>query len=115
MMSKMKEDAPVSMFNPRRENLALAFQEAFTDNVLLRSGRQSFADANAFRAQIREALKRADQEARTHGYAAESVKLSIFAVVAFMDETILNLQSQVFADWVRKPLQEELFGVHVAG
>jgi type VI secretion system protein ImpK len=115
MMSKIKEDAPLSTFNPRRENLAFAFQEAFTATVRLRSGRQSVADASAFRTQIREALRRADQEARTHGYAAETVKLAIFAVVAFLDETILNLQSQVFAEWVRKPLQEELFGVHVAG
>jgi len=115
MMSKMKQDASVSTFNPRSENLAFAFQEAFTAAVRLRSGRQSVADASAFRAQIREALRRADQEARAHGYAAESVKLAVFAVVAFLDETILNLQNQVFAEWVRKPLQEELFGVHVAG
>jgi len=36
-------------------------------------------------------------------------------VVAFLDESVLNSQNPVFADWPRKPLQEELFGVHVAG
>jgi len=64
---------------------------------------------------MREAFRRADQEARARGYSAESVKQSIFATVAFLDESILNLQNQTFAEWVRKPLQEELFGVHVAG
>ena len=114
-MSTVRDDPSVSPFTPRRENLAFAFQEAFTATVRLRSSRQSVADAGAFRTQIREALKRADQDARARGYAADTVKLAIFAVVALLDETILNLQSQVFAEWVRKPLQEELFGVHVAG
>jgi type VI secretion system protein ImpK len=41
--------------------------------------------------------------------------MSVFAVVAYMDESVLNLQSPVFADWARRPLQEELFGGHLAG
>ena len=36
-------------------------------------------------------------------------------MVAFVDESVLNLRSPVFADWPRRPLQEELFGHHVAG
>jgi type VI secretion system protein ImpK len=36
-------------------------------------------------------------------------------VVAFLDESVMNLHNPVFADWPRKPLQEELFGGHVAG
>jgi type VI secretion system protein ImpK len=36
-------------------------------------------------------------------------------VVAFLDESILNLQQPVFAQWHRKPLQEELFGIDIAG
>jgi type VI secretion system protein ImpK len=36
-------------------------------------------------------------------------------VVGFLDETILNLQSPLFANWPRQPLQEELFGTHMAG
>ena len=36
-------------------------------------------------------------------------------MVAFLDESILNLRQPVFKEWVRKPLQEELFGRHVAG
>ena len=102
-------------FTPRGENLSFTFQEVLTATVRLRSGRQSVADVTTFRNQMREALRRADQEARARGYSPESVKLSIFATVAFLDESILNLQNQTFADWVRKPLQEELFGVHVAG
>lgn len=99
----------------RVENLPLVFQEALTAIVRLRSNRQAVNDAEAFRQQIRQALRLADQEGRRLGYVEEDIRLGIFAVVAFLDESILNLQNPVFADWVRKPLQEELFGRHTAG
>jgi type VI secretion system protein ImpK len=35
--------------------------------------------------------------------------------VAFLDESILNLRNPIFAEWPRQPLQEEMFGHHVAG
>lgn len=99
----------------RSDNLALAFQEILTVGERLRSNRQPVPDANSFRHSVREALKAADHEARRRGYEAEDVNLAIFAVVAFLDESILNLRSPVFADWPRQPLQEEMFGHHVAG
>ena len=43
------------------------------------------------------------------------MKLASFALVAFLDESVLASENPVFADWPRKPLQEELFGTHVAG
>lgn len=99
----------------RPENLALVFQEIITVIERMRSNRQPISDAATFRQQVREALKGADQEARRRGYTAEDIQLAIFAVVAFLDETILNLRLPVFADWTRQPLQEELFGHHIAG
>ena len=99
----------------RPDNLALAFQEILTVVERLRSNRQPIPDAASFRYQFREALKLADAEARKRGYTAEDIQLAIFAVVAFLDESILNLRSPVFADWPRQPLQEEFFGHHIAG
>jgi type VI secretion system protein ImpK len=99
----------------RRENLALAFQEILTVSERLRSGRQAVTDAATFRHHILEGLKGADQQARGQGYTAEDIKLAVFAVVAFVDESVLNLRNEVFADWPRRPLQEELFGHHIAG
>jgi type VI secretion system protein ImpK len=108
--------APVPPQAPRRyENLALLFQEALTVVERLRANRQRVADPETFRAQMRNALKSAEQEALRRGYSAEDVRVATFAVVAFLDESILNSQNPIFADWPRKPLQEELFGVHVAG
>lgn len=102
--------APVS-----RDNLALYFQELFTGIVRLRAHRQDVADADQFRGQVLHAIRVAEQNAKARGYQDDDINLAIFAVVAFLDESILNLRKPVFNDWVRKPLQEELFGRHVAG
>lgn len=105
--------------SPRRAatgNLALIFQEIFTAIVRLRSNRQSISDAESFRQQIREAVRKAAQDARASGgYAHEDIKMATLAVVGFLDETILNLQNPMFASWPSKPLQEELFNEHIAG
>ena len=100
----------------RAENLALVLQEVLTVVVRYRANRQPVSDAESFRHQIREALKAAAHQARdVAGYSSEDVKFGIFAVVAFLDESILNSRNPVFADWPRKPLQEEMFGHHIAG
>jgi type VI secretion system protein ImpK len=101
---------------PRRsDNLALVFQELFTVIVRLRSNRQAVADAEAFRNAMRGALKRAEQDALARGYNSDDVRLAAFALVAFLDESVLNSRKPVFDDWSRKPMQEELFGGHMAG
>jgi type VI secretion system protein ImpK len=99
----------------RTENLALAFQEVLTAIVRLRSGRQEVNDAELFRQQVRAAMRSAHQDATRLGYVEEDIRLAVFATVAFLDESVLNLQNPAFAEWVRKPLQEEMFGRHTAG
>lgn len=97
------------------DNLALHLQELFTAVVRLRSRRQEVGSAETFRNQVLHALKNAEQAARAQGYADEDIRLASFAIVAFLDESLLNLRLPVFNEWVRKPLQEELFGRHVGG
>ncbi len=112
-MTQMSAAPPTSS---RPENLALIFQEVFTAIVRLRANRQAVSDAESFRHHIREAVKTAAQEARNRaGYPAEDIRKATLAVVGFLDETILNLQSPLFNNWPRQPLQEELFGTHMAG
>ena len=52
-------------------NLALGFQEVFTAVVRLRYNRQAVSDAETFRAQMRQALRVAEQEARSRGCSAD--------------------------------------------
>lgn len=99
----------------RRENLAFCFQELFTAIVRVRFNLQSVPSAESFRANAKELIRLATQDAAGRGYSAEDVKLAAFAVVAFLDESVLTSKSPVFSTWSRLTLQEELFGEHMAG
>lgn len=99
----------------RRGELALALQEAFTVAVRLRTRRQVATDAPSFRAHIKRLLAAADAQAREAGYDSGDVRLAVYAFIAFLDESVLNSGQTMFAEWPRQPLQEEVFGDHVAG
>jgi len=99
----------------RPGGLAQALQEAFTVTVRLRTGRQVASDARSFRTHIKGLLATADRDARARGFAPDSVKRSIYAFVAFLDESVLNSAQPMFSDWASQPLQEEIFGDHMAG
>lgn len=99
---------------PRGE-LAAALQEAFTVAVRLRAGRQVATDSISFRAQIKQLLATADQRARAAGYSGPTVKQAVYAYIALLDESVLSAGNAMFADWSRQPLQEEVFGEHMAG
>jgi type VI secretion system protein ImpK len=101
---------------PRRQGeLALALQEAFTVAVRLRTRRQVSPDAQSFRAHVKRLLAASDGQARDAGYDPADVRLAIYAFIAFLDESVLNSGQTMFAEWPRQPLQEEVFGDHVAG
>jgi len=98
----------------RPDNLALLFHDVLTAIVRLRANRQGVTDASAFRHHIREALKTAASQSLAAGYTAEDTSHATFATVAFLDESVLNSQNPIFVEWLRKPLQAELFGTHTA-
>lgn len=99
----------------KQENLALCFQELITVGERLRTGRQQVSDSATFRQQLLGAIDQSGETARKLGYPQEDVELATFAVIAFLDESILNLRSPVFADWPKQPLQEQRYGHHIAG
>ncbi len=102
--------------NPVRvASLASSLQEVFTAIVRVRFRLQRADNASVFRSEIRQLLQHAMQQARSLGYTNEGIQTSVFATVAFLDESVLNVQDPVFADWAGRPLQEELFGGHLAG
>lgn len=99
----------------RRGALALALQEVLTVTARLRGGRQVASDAASFRAHVKQLLAAADEEARRAGYDRNDIKLAIYAVTVFVDESVLNSPLPIFAGWPQKPLQEEIFGGHMGG
>jgi len=100
---------------PRRENLALIYQEILTVISRLRSNRQAVLDAGAFRGSMKAAIAAAEIEATRKGYSAADARLATFAVVAFLDESVENAKDLTSTDWSRQALQVELFGEHTAG
>ena len=97
------------------DNLALAFQEALTAIERVRAGREKVADAEIFRAEMLQQLIKANEEGRKRGYSNEDVRMAMFAAVALLDESILSSRNPAFANWARRPLQQEIFGGHQAG
>jgi type VI secretion system protein ImpK len=108
-------DTPRVDSAPVRTRLAVTLQEALTTVARLRANKQVATDAEAFRVRIKQVLATAEQEARTAGYASDDVRFALFAVIAFLDETVLNSGQPMFAHWSSRTLQEEVFGVHMAG
>ena len=107
MMSASSSVAPARLAN--------ALQESITAVVRLRAERQPVTDAGQFRAQLTQLLARAEQDAIGMGFTAQDARLAIFAVVAYLDESVLNARIPALADWARRPLQDELFGGHMGG
>jgi len=94
---------------PPKANLAMAFQELFTAVVRLRFNRQSAPNAEAFRSHMREAYRLAAEDAQAKGYSSEAVQMAGYAVIAFLDESVVGSRNFVFANWSLSPLQKELF------
>ena len=101
---------------PRTYSLASCYENALTIILRLWSlQQQSAANSQDFRTSIRAALKAAMEQAKAMGYSSEMNQLVFFAVVAFLDESVLKMQNPAFADWAQRPLQEEMFGHNRAG
>lgn len=101
---------------PRTFSLASCYENALTIILRLWSLQQQGAPSSQdFRVSIRAALKAAMEQAKAAGYSSEINQLAFFAVVAFLDESVLKMQNPAFADWAQRPLQEEMFGHNRAG
>jgi type VI secretion system protein ImpK len=101
--------------NLRSNSLAMAFQDVLTVILRVRYRVQRVADANGFRESIRKMIASATQESRRIGYSDQTSQMALYAIIGFLDESVLNSQDPTFQDWSRRPLQEEMFGGHFAG
>lgn len=104
---------PVSVRNGTK--LALLYQGLLTGIVRLVAGRQHVSDAESFRRKTKTALEQVQREASAAGYDSEDVQDTHLAVVAFLDEVVLNGDDRTRGEWQRITLQQELFGLTNAG
>jgi type VI secretion system protein ImpK len=94
--------------------LADILSPCFALIVHLRS-QTEFGDPAALRQRIKDLLDRAERDAQRTGIPDEHVETALFAVVAFLDETLLSSTWDQKDRWVSRPLQMERYGRFDAG
>ena len=99
----------------RQKNLAAIFQAVFTNIVRLRSRRLPVTSEFAFRREMMKLLKSAEDEATMLGYSPESVANAKFALVTFLDNSVLDSQNMAFVQWGGLLLEQEWFGTNDGG
>lgn len=106
--------APSEGPTPKLDRLALLYEGLLTAIVRVQSARQQVQDVESFRNRMKQALREIASTAARKGYSSEDVQEANFAVIAFLDETILT-NDACASEWARKSLGEELFGQRSAG
>lgn len=106
---------PIASAGARPDRMAMLFQEMLTIVMRVRANRLPVSHADHFREQVRTGLAAAQDEANRRGYSRQDGYMAAQAVVAFLDESILNSQNPALRDWVRQPLGPDFFQQHVAG
>ena len=99
---------------PKLDRLALLYEGILTATVRVQSGRQQVQDPENFRSRMKQALREIASAAARKGYSAEDVQEANFAVVAFLDESVLT-SDPCASEWAQKSLGEDLFGQRSAG
>jgi type IV/VI secretion system ImpK/VasF family protein len=110
---RSRESVELDELDEPQENLASVFQECFTIVARLRTGVVS--EETSFRRRVVELLRAAQENARRCGYSDAAGKSCVMAIVAFLDESVLNSTGSSFEQWRGKPLQEELYGHSLLG
>ncbi|MEM1128486.1 MAG: type IVB secretion system protein IcmH/DotU [Bacteroidota bacterium] len=107
--------APNALFDASTaERLAEIMSPVFTLILQLRSA-ADFGDPDTLRQRIKGLLERCEREAQRSGASAREVSEAKFALVAFLDETILSSDWYYKDQWVANPLQLEVYNRYDAG
>lgn len=96
------------------QRLAEIYAPCFTLILQLRST-DEFGDAEVLRRRIKDLLDDAEREALRTGVSPDNIQMAKFALVAFIDETILSSDWSQKDEWVSTPLQLELYDQYDAG
>ncbi len=120
-MTPMEPPPPAGMASTpaaipeRRGKLALFLEEVLTVICRLRVNKPVGSDPEVFRDRVKKWLSKAARDAGEAGYSEDSITMAGYAVIAFLDESVLNSPQPMFSEWPRRPLQEEIFGEFLGG
>ena len=96
------------------QRLSEIFAPCFTLILNLRAT-DDFGDPESLRRRMKELLDDAEREALRVGASPDGIQSAKFAIVAFIDETILSSDWPHKEDWASTPLQLELYDQYDAG
>lgn len=103
------------LFDERRMGrLAEIYAPCLTLILQLRAV-DEFGSADLLRTRIVDLLRQTEREARRCGFGKDELHDVQFAIVAFVDETILSSNWDEKDHWLAKPLQLELYDRYDAG
>jgi type VI secretion system protein ImpK len=95
------------------DNLAQRYQRLLTTIVRVRSGAQMIVDYPSFVRQTQELLASVERQAQQAGYGEADVRNANYAIIAFLDESILDSNDPKRGEWT--PIQTQIYGGAIAG
>jgi type VI secretion system protein ImpK len=105
---------PSSVHAAPPHNIAACYQEMFSLAAQLSVGREIGAP-DRFSTDVKALLRQGDAAAKALGYPDEDINMARFAVVALLDDVILNSTAGTFLSWANNPLVIQLFQKGGAG
>jgi len=97
-----------------KKNLSDLSSECLILILQLRST-NDYGDSEVLKTRVYEMFERFESNARKFGIDNEKIRLAKFALVAFLDETIISSSWQQKEAWLSDPLQIKLFETFNAG
>jgi len=94
--------------------LGNVFSELFILGAQIQQARELGA-VETLRGRIDHMIQQADQRGVELGFSRDTLNEARFAVVAFLDEMILNSGWSKKQEWASRPLQYQFFETHTAG
>lgn len=96
------------------KRLSEIFATCFTLILQLRAA-DEFGDPEVLRRRVKDLLDSAEREALRTGVSPDNIQMAKFAIVAFIDETIISSNWSQKDRWVSTPLQLDLYDQYDAG
>jgi type VI secretion system protein ImpK len=101
-------------FDEAKGRMADFYAPCLTLALKLRAANE-YGDAEVLRGRIKRMLEASRREAGRHGAPPEDAREVEFALVAFLDETLLSSDWSQKDRWLARPLQLELYNRYDAG
>ncbi len=114
-MARDNQETEITHVDARiKRGLPEICSDCFTLILQLRKTSE-FGDQSVLKERIFSLLSKIEREAKEAGIDSEDIQSAIFALVAFIDETIISSEWGGKDTWLAKPLQLEFFNRYDAG